>query len=90
MQQAPADEKGIAQLQDVIKFVLEEAARQGATQAAADASINQGLGVTTGGTAKYQTIVTPGGGQSIVVPNGNGTSTVIHPDGTVETVPTPK
>jgi hypothetical protein len=51
---------------------------------------NQGLGVTTGGTSKYQTIVTPGGGQSIVVPNGNGTSTVIHPDGTVETVPTPK
>ncbi|HTC11466.1 MAG TPA: hypothetical protein VK726_22110 [Acetobacteraceae bacterium] len=51
---------------------------------------NQGLGVTTGGTTKYQTIVTPGGGQSIVVPNGNGTSTVIHPDGTVETVPTPK
>ncbi len=29
-------------------------------------------------------------GQSIVVPNGNGTSTIIHPDGTVETVPTPK
>lgn len=51
---------------------------------------NQGLGVTTGGTAKYQTIITPGGGQSIVVPNGNGTSTIIHPNGTVETVPTPK
>ena len=31
-----------------------------------------------------------GGGQSIVVPNGNGTSTIIHPNGTVETVPTPK
>ena len=46
MQQAAADEKGIAQLQDVVRFVLEEAARQGATQAAADASINQGLGVT--------------------------------------------
>jgi hypothetical protein len=28
--------------------------------------------------------------QSIVVPNGNGTSTIIHPDGTTETVPTPK
>jgi hypothetical protein len=24
------------------------------------------------------------------VPNGNGTSTIIHPNGTVETVPTPK
>src|SRR6201992_1326473 len=34
------------QLEDVVKFVLEEASRQGATQAAADASINQGLGVT--------------------------------------------
>jgi hypothetical protein len=29
-------------------------------------------------------------GQPIVVPNGNGTSTIIHADGTVETVPTPK
>ncbi len=29
-------------------------------------------------------------GQSITVPNGNGTSTVIHPDGTTETIPTPK
>ncbi len=46
MQQAPADDTGIAQLKDVVKFVLEEAARHGATQAAADASINQGLGVT--------------------------------------------
>jgi PmbA protein len=46
MQQAPADDTGIAQLKDVIEFVLKEAARQGATQAAADASINQGLGVT--------------------------------------------
>ena len=26
----------------------------------------------------------------IVVPNGNGTSTVIHPDGRIETIPTPK
>ena len=46
MQQAPADEKAISQLQDVVRFVLEEAARLGATQAAGDASINQGLGVT--------------------------------------------
>src|SRR5207245_8546243 len=46
MQQATTDEKGSAQLREVIGFVLEEAARQGATQAAADASINQGLGVT--------------------------------------------
>ena len=26
----------------------------------------------------------------VVVPNGNGTSTVIHPDGRIETIPTPK
>jgi hypothetical protein len=51
---------------------------------------SKGPGVTTGGTTGYQTIITPGGGQSIMVPNGNGTSTIIHPDGTVETVPTPK
>jgi hypothetical protein len=29
-------------------------------------------------------------GQSITVPNGNGTTTIIHADGTIETVPTPK
>ncbi len=29
-------------------------------------------------------------GQSIMVPNGNGTTTIIHPDGTIETVPTAK
>jgi hypothetical protein len=50
-----------------------------------------GPAVSTGGTANYQTITTPGAaGQSIVVPNGNGTSTIINPNGTVETVPTPK
>src|SRR5450756_273297 len=46
MQQAAADEKGIAQLQDVIRFVLEETQRRGASQSEADASVNQGLGVT--------------------------------------------
>ncbi len=33
--------------------------------------------------------VTPANG-SIVVPNGNGTSTVIGPDGSITTIPTPK
>jgi len=28
-------------------------------------------------------------GQAIMVPNGNGTSSIINPDGTVTTVPTP-
>ncbi|HEY4040788.1 MAG TPA: hypothetical protein VGM32_02975 [Rhodopila sp.] len=46
--------------------------------------------VTTGGGPGYQTTTSPGGGQSIVVPNGNGTSTVIHSDGRIETIPTPK
>jgi hypothetical protein len=46
--------------------------------------------ITTGGTPSFQTATTPGGGQSIVVPNGNGTSTVIHADGRIETIPTPK
>ncbi len=37
---------GIAQLQDVVGFVLEEAKRQGASQCEADASVSRGLGVT--------------------------------------------
>jgi hypothetical protein len=48
-----------------------------------------GPGVTTGGTSGYQTLTTPGGGNAIVVPNGNGTSTIIYSDGRIETVPTP-
>lgn len=49
-----------------------------------------GPGVTTGGTQGYQTMTMPGGGSAIVVPNGNGTSTVIKSDGSIETIPTPK
>ncbi len=49
-----------------------------------------GPSVITGGGPGYQTTTSPGGGQSIVVPNGNGTSTVIHADGRIETIPTPK
>ena len=49
-----------------------------------------GPGVTTGGTSGYQTMTVPGGGSAIVVPNGNGTSTVIYPNGKIETVPTPR
>jgi hypothetical protein len=51
---------------------------------------SSGTAVTTGGTPGYNTAIAPGGGQMIMVPNGNGTSTVIHPDGRIETVPTPK
>jgi hypothetical protein len=50
----------------------------------------QGPAVTSGGGPGYQTITTPGGGSAIVVPNGNGTSTIIHSDGRIETVPTPR
>jgi len=49
-----------------------------------------GPSVVTGGGPGYQTTIAPGGGQSIVVPNGNGTSTVIHADGRIDTIPTPK
>jgi hypothetical protein len=49
-----------------------------------------GPSVTTGGGPGYQTTISPGGGQSIIVPNGNGTSTVIHSDGRIETIPTAK
>lgn len=48
-----------------------------------------GPSVTSGGTAGYQTTTTPRG-SAIIVPNGNGTSTIIHPDGRIETVPTPR
>jgi hypothetical protein len=49
-----------------------------------------GPAVTSGGNTNYQTTTTPGGGSSIIVPNGNGTSTIIHSDGRIETVPTPR
>lgn len=48
-----------------------------------------GVGVDTGGTSDYRTLTLPNGQPgAIVVPNGNGTSTVIGPDGSVSTVPT--
>lgn len=37
-----------------------------------------------------QTFTDPQGRTGLVVPNGNGTSTLISPDGSVQTVPTPK
>jgi hypothetical protein len=52
----------------------------------------RGPAAITGGTSKYQTTAPlPGAAAgSILVPNGNGTSTLIGPDGSVTTVPTPK
>ncbi len=52
-----------------------------------------GNATDTGGTTGYRTLTghTPGiAPGSIMVPNGNGTSTVIGPTGTVTTIPTPK
>ena len=52
--------------------------------------VRGGMAVPGGGTAAYRTVTLPDGTSGIMVPNGNGTSTIIRPDGTVETVPTPK
>ncbi|MBV9747292.1 MAG: hypothetical protein JO157_00610 [Acetobacteraceae bacterium] len=50
-----------------------------------------GVGVDTGGTSGYRQLTLPNGQPgAIVVPNGNGTSTVIGPDGSVTTIPTPR
>ena len=50
----------------------------------------QGPAVDAGGTSGYRQLTTPGGGGAIMVPNGNGTSTVIQPNGSVTTIPTPR
>lgn len=50
----------------------------------------RGPAVDTGGTRGYRQLNVPGAPGSIMVPNGNGTSTIISPDGTVQTVPTPR
>ena len=43
-----------------------------------------------GAPAPPGTPVQPQADRRIIVPNGNGTSTVIYPDGRIETIPTPK
>jgi len=50
----------------------------------------QGPGVTSGGTGAFSTITLPNGMTGIVVPNGNGTSTVILGNGQVQTIPSTK
>ena len=52
-----------------------------------------GPGSTAGATGGSPTQSAPGQppvDRRIIVPNGNGTSTVIYPDGRIETIPTPK
>jgi hypothetical protein len=46
--------------------------------------------VSNPGSNGIQTFTSPKGGQGIVIPNGNGTSTLIGPDGSVTTVPNPR
>ena len=56
-------------------------------------STPNGPAVSTGnGSRAFQQYSSPRGPASggILIPNGNGTSTLIHPDGSVETVPTAK
>jgi hypothetical protein len=47
--------------------------------------------VTTGGTDGYRTTTLPGGGgQGLLLNNGNGTSTLTGPRGVTTTVPSPE
>ncbi len=50
----------------------------------------RGPAVDAGGTSSYRQLTTPQGPGAIMVPNGNGTSTIINPNGSVQTVPTPR
>ncbi len=50
----------------------------------------QGPAVTSGGTGTFKSVTMPNGMTGIVVPNGNGTNTIILSNGTVQTVPAPK
>lgn len=50
----------------------------------------RGPAVDVGGTRSYRQLNVPGQPGSIMVPNGNGTSTIISPDGSIQTVPTPR
>ena len=50
----------------------------------------QGPAVDAGGTSFYRQLTTPSGPGAIVVPNGNGTSTIIQPNGSIQTIPTPR
>ena len=46
-----------------------------------------GPAVDSGGTSSYRTLTTPQGPGAILVPNSNGTSTIINPNGSIQTVP---
>jgi hypothetical protein len=87
----PSNQPGLAPLPTMPPAATGQPATPAAPPSGEVYQTNKGPAASTGGTTNYQTLSTPGSpGQSIVVPNGNGTSTIIHPNGTVETVPTPK
>lgn len=46
--------------------------------------------VDAGGTPGYRQLLTPRGPGAIMVPNNNGTSTILEPGGGIQTVPTPR
>ncbi|WP_419759584.1 hypothetical protein [Acidisoma sp.] len=51
----------------------------------------QGPATITGGTANYQTLAPINGqGGGILIPNGNGTSTLVMPNGSISTVNSPR
>lgn len=50
----------------------------------------RGNAIDSGGTDRYRQLTTPQGPGAIIVPNGNGTSTIINPNGSVQVVPTPR
>jgi hypothetical protein len=53
-------------------------------------STPQGPATITGGTANYQTLAPINGqGGGILIPNGNGTSTLVMPNGTISSVASP-
>ena len=61
--------------------------RRGVTPTPGGPSLDVGGG-TGRGYRQLQSPGAPNGGAGILVPNGNGTSTLIGPDGSVQTVPT--
>ncbi len=50
----------------------------------------RGPAVDAGGTGSYRQLLTPQGPGAIMVPNGNGTSTILSPGGGIQTIPTPR
>ena len=65
-------------------------APSGGPSSATTIPTRDGQAVPSGGTGAYRTVTLPNGTTGVMVPNGNGTSTIIRADGSVETVPTPK